>query len=87
MFIRRVGRPDDDRRHGAVHARCRRNGVHPVWTWPVFLEVQKVALGRTQFRGLLWDVKMRLATIPKKKRPKVVVFLARALVRGRPQTW
>jgi uncharacterized membrane protein len=36
--------------------------------------VQKVALGRAQFRGLLWGVKMRLASVPEKKRPKVVVF-------------
>jgi uncharacterized membrane protein len=41
---------------------------------PSFLEVQKVALGRAQFRGLLWGVKMRLASVPEKKRPKVVVF-------------
>jgi uncharacterized membrane protein len=41
---------------------------------PSFLEVQKVALGRTQFRGLLWGVKMRLAAMPEEKRPKVVIF-------------
>lgn len=41
---------------------------------PSFLEVQKVALGRTQFRGLLWGVRMRLAAMPEKKRPKVVIF-------------
>jgi uncharacterized membrane protein len=41
---------------------------------PSFLEVQKVALGRAQFRGLLWGVKMRLQGMPEEKRPKVLVF-------------
>jgi uncharacterized membrane protein len=41
---------------------------------PSFLEVQKVALGASQFRGLLWGVKMRLQGMPEKKRPKVLVF-------------
>ena len=41
---------------------------------PSFLEVQKVHLGRTQFRGLLWGVKMRLDGMPEDKRPKVLVF-------------
>lgn len=41
---------------------------------PSFLEVQKVALGRIQFRGLLWGVKMRLEGMPVEKRPKVLVF-------------
>ncbi len=41
---------------------------------PSFLEVQKVALGRAQFRGLLWGVKMRLDGMPPEKRPKVYVF-------------
>jgi uncharacterized membrane protein len=41
---------------------------------PSFLEVQKVHLGRTQFRGLLWGVKMRLDGMPQEKRPKVLVF-------------
>lgn len=41
---------------------------------PSFLEVQKVAVGRTQFRGLLWGVKMRLAAMAEEKRPKVVIF-------------
>jgi hypothetical protein len=41
---------------------------------PSFLEVQKVHLGRTQFRGLLWGVKMRLEGMPEEKRPKVYVF-------------
>ncbi|MGI9586126.1 MAG: alpha/beta-hydrolase family protein, partial [Acidimicrobiia bacterium] len=41
---------------------------------PSFLEVQKVALGRSQFRGLLWGVKMRLASMPENERPKVVIF-------------
>jgi uncharacterized membrane protein len=41
---------------------------------PSFLEVQKVHLGRTQFRGLLWGVKMRLDGMAPEKRPKVLVF-------------
>ncbi len=41
---------------------------------PSFLEVQKVHLGRAQFRGLLWGVKMRLAGLPADQRPKVLVF-------------
>jgi hypothetical protein len=41
---------------------------------PSFLEVQKVHLGRSQFRGLLWGVKMRLQERPEDKRPKVLVF-------------
>jgi uncharacterized membrane protein len=41
---------------------------------PSFLEVQKVHLGRTQFRGLLWGVKKRLDGMPAEKRPKVLVF-------------
>ena len=41
---------------------------------PSFLEVQKVHLGRTQFRGLLWGVKKRLDGMPEEKRPKVLVF-------------
>ena len=41
---------------------------------PSFLEVQKVHLGRTQFRGLLWGVRERLRGIPEDKRPKVLVF-------------
>lgn len=41
---------------------------------PSFLEVQKVPLGRTQFRGLLWGVRMRLQSVPPEKRPKVLVF-------------
>jgi hypothetical protein len=41
---------------------------------PSFLEVQKVHLGRTQFRGLLWGVRERLRGIPEGKRPKVLVF-------------
>ena len=41
---------------------------------PSFLEVQKVHLGRAQFRGLLWGVKMRLAGMPPQQRPKVLVF-------------
>ncbi len=41
---------------------------------PSFLEVQKVHVGRSQFRGLLWGVKMRLAALPEEDRPKVVIF-------------
>lgn len=41
---------------------------------PSFLEVQKVHVGRAQFRGLLWAVKMRLAGMPAEQRPKVFVF-------------
>jgi uncharacterized membrane protein len=42
--------------------------------FPSFLCVQKVHLGRSQFRLLLWGVKQRLASMPPKKRPKVLVF-------------
>ena len=41
---------------------------------PSFLEVQKVHLGRTQFRGLLWGVKKRLDGMPAEDRPRVLVF-------------
>ncbi len=41
---------------------------------PSFLEVQKVHLGRAQFRGLLWGIKMRLAGMPVDQRPTVLVF-------------
>ncbi len=41
---------------------------------PSFLEVQKVHLGRTQFRGLLWGVKQRLEGMPPEQRPTVLVF-------------
>lgn len=41
---------------------------------PSFLAVQKVALGRQQFRQLLWGVKQRLAERPEEDRPKVLVF-------------
>jgi uncharacterized membrane protein len=41
---------------------------------PSFLEVQKVHVGRTQFRGLLWGVRQRLRDLPEEKRPKVLVF-------------
>jgi uncharacterized membrane protein len=41
---------------------------------PSFLEVQKVHLGRSQFRGLLWGVRERLRGIPEDERPKVLVF-------------
>lgn len=42
--------------------------------FPSFLSVQKVALGRQQFRALLWSVRNRLAGMPKNERPKVLVF-------------
>ena len=41
---------------------------------PSFLAVQKVALGRKQFRQLLWGVKQRLAGRAPEDRPKVLVF-------------
>jgi uncharacterized membrane protein len=42
--------------------------------FPSFLCVQKVHLGRSQFRLLVWGVKQRLASMPPDKRPKVLVF-------------
>lgn len=42
--------------------------------FPSFLSVQKVALGRHQFRALLWSVRQRLAERPPEQRPKVFVF-------------
>jgi uncharacterized membrane protein len=42
--------------------------------YPSFLSVQKVALGRRQFRLLLWGVKQRLAGMPPQERPRVLVF-------------
>ena len=42
--------------------------------FPSFLSVQKVALGRQQFRALLWSVRNRLAGMPEEDRPKVYVF-------------
>ena len=41
---------------------------------PSFLAVQTVALGRSQFRLLMWSVRQRLAERPPEKRPKVFVF-------------
>jgi uncharacterized membrane protein len=41
---------------------------------PSFLAVQKVALGRQQFRQLMWGVSQRLAERPSDKRPKVLIF-------------
>jgi len=41
---------------------------------PSFLALQKVALGRQQFRQLMWGVKQRLAERPADKRPKVLIF-------------
>jgi uncharacterized membrane protein len=42
--------------------------------YPSFLSLQKVALGRAQFRLLLWGVAQRLAGRPPEERPKVLVF-------------
>jgi uncharacterized membrane protein len=42
--------------------------------YPSFLSVQKVALGRAQFRLLLWGVTQRLAGVPAERRPRVLVF-------------
>jgi len=42
--------------------------------FPSFLSLQKVALGRSQFRLLLWGIKQRLNGRPPEKRPKVLVF-------------
>ena len=41
---------------------------------PSFLELQKVHLGRAQFRGVLWGVRQRLLAMPEDRRPKVLVF-------------
>jgi uncharacterized membrane protein len=42
--------------------------------YPSFLSLQKVALGRSQFRLLLWGVAQRLAERPPERRPRVLVF-------------
>jgi uncharacterized membrane protein len=42
--------------------------------YPSFLSVQKVALGRGQFRLLLWGVQQRLEERPPDRRPRVLVF-------------
>jgi uncharacterized membrane protein len=42
--------------------------------YPSFLSIQKVALGRGQFRLLLWGVKQRLAGVSPEQRPRVLVF-------------
>jgi uncharacterized membrane protein len=42
--------------------------------YPSFLSLQKVALGRGQFRLLLWGVKQRLQERPPERRPRVLVF-------------
>ncbi|MFP4553194.1 MAG: alpha/beta-hydrolase family protein [Actinomycetota bacterium] len=41
---------------------------------PSFLEIHGVALGRSQFRQLLWGVRQRLLGVPEADRPKVMVF-------------
>jgi uncharacterized membrane protein len=42
--------------------------------FPSFLSLQKVSLGRRQFRLLLYGIAARLAERPPEKRPKVLVF-------------
>jgi uncharacterized membrane protein len=42
--------------------------------YPSFLSIQKVALGRAQFRLLLLGVKERLRERPPERRPKVLIF-------------
>ncbi len=42
--------------------------------FPSFLCVQKVGLGRIQFRLLLWSIRQRLRERPAERRPKVLVF-------------
>ncbi len=42
--------------------------------YPSFMSVQKLALGRGQFRLLLWGVRQRLAERPPERRPRVLVF-------------
>lgn len=42
--------------------------------YPSFLSLQKVALGRAQFRLLLWGIAQRLKGRPPEERPKVLVF-------------
>ena len=42
--------------------------------FPSFLCVQKVGLGRIQFRLLLWSIKQRLHERPPEQRPTVLVF-------------
>ena len=42
--------------------------------FPSFLSVQKVSLGRRQFRLLLYGIAARLAERPPERRPKVLVF-------------
>jgi uncharacterized membrane protein len=54
--------------------------------YPSFLSVQKVALGRRQFRLLLWGVKQRLAGMPPEGRPRVLVF-GESLAPGPARMW
>jgi uncharacterized membrane protein len=42
--------------------------------YPSFLSLQKIALGGSQFRLLLWGVKQRLDERPPERRPRVLVF-------------
>ncbi len=41
---------------------------------PSFVELQSLALGRSQFRQLVWGIKQRLSGIPEADRPRVLVF-------------
>jgi uncharacterized membrane protein len=42
--------------------------------YPSFLSLQKIALGGSQFRLLLWGVKQRIDERPPDRRPRVLVF-------------
>ena len=42
--------------------------------FPSFLSLQKVALGRFQFRLLLWGIRQRLLDRPPEERPKVYIY-------------
>ena len=53
---------------------------------PSFLAVQQVALGRAQFRLLLWGIRERLRERPAEKRPKVLVF-GESLGAWTPRMW
>jgi uncharacterized membrane protein len=41
---------------------------------PSFVELQSVALGRSQFRQLLWGIRQRLIGIKEEDRPRILVF-------------
>jgi uncharacterized membrane protein len=42
--------------------------------YPSFLSLQKIALGGSQFRLLLWGIKQRIDERPPERRPRVLVF-------------